>query len=486
VTLKDPNDWFRQNRGPLPTAVPYFETIVQYHISKSPEDQDLQARRINKALLQANQLERQRVVDTLATTWNFPKDAVARFINADPNKYGDELYKDSEYRINEFIEYIKNLDKVRMSTGFKEIDDKIRGINPGEVLGIMGRANVGKTLTITELYNNLVLSKKDTPTVIFSLEMSSTQLQERIIIQALKLQDIDGVSAGKILENQIKLEDPHTMELLEILKSAHKNLVVVDTPGLSVDDMDRILNEIEATKFHEPVQRVIVDHLTIIRSPGKSDYERTSGAIKDFRGMIRRRQKCCGIILIQTSRKGGTGGDPLSMDDARNSGEIEETLDFLVGCWRPELKALAEVEKIRATPVQPVAKLLKDADGKILKDGDGKRMYESDEQAQKRARQEANRMLHLAAKAADEHRGLMFMALLKSRREGRNTVWIYKVVGLNLVFQKEAGASFDQYVGGDEPEDPLNGQTVSPEDIVFEGADLPGRAMLGQPAKGKS
>lgn len=482
LTLKDPNDWFRNERGPLPKPAPYFDSIVQYHIAQCPEDPDLQARRVNKALRTANALEKQRVIDMLSTNWSVPKDVVARFINADPFQFGEELYKDSVYRIDEYVEYVKNLDTVRMSTGFKEIDDKIRGINPGEVMGIMGRANVGKTLTITELCNNLAKSNKDTPTVIFSLEMQSTQLQERMIVQALGMKELNGVSPGRQLEEMIKTNDERAMKSLEWLKEFHKNVIVVDTPGLSVDDMDRILNDIEATKFHAPVQRVIVDHLTIIRTEGKSDYERTSIAIKAFRNMIRRRRTCCGIILIQTSRKGGTGGDPLSMDDARNSGEIEETLDFMVGCWRPELKALAEVEKLRATPLQPQAKLKKDENGRVQKDEEGRRVYESDADAQKRARQEAHRLLKLAADAAAEHRGLMYMALLKSRREGRNTIWIYRVDGLNLIFQKEAGASYDQFVADEDLEDPLEGNDVSPEDIVFPDMELPGKFKLGTPA----
>ena len=45
------------------------------------------------------------------------------------------------------------------------------------------------------------------------------------------------------------------------------------------------------------------------------------------------------LLIAQTSRKAGDGSEEVTVTDARDSGAIEDSADFLIGCWRPELKA---------------------------------------------------------------------------------------------------------------------------------------------------
>ncbi|MBI4165160.1 MAG: hypothetical protein HY508_05430 [Acidobacteria bacterium] len=52
---------------------------------------------------------------------------------------------------------------------------------------------------------------------------------------------------------------------------------------------------------------------------------------KDFRAVV--------LLIAQTSRHAGDGSEEVTVTDARDSGAIEDSADFLIGCWRPELKA---------------------------------------------------------------------------------------------------------------------------------------------------
>ena len=44
------------------------------------------------------------------------------------------------------------------------------------------------------------------------------------------------------------------------------------------------------------------------------------------------------LLIAQTSRSAGDGSGEVTVLDARDSGAIEDSADFLLGCWRPELK----------------------------------------------------------------------------------------------------------------------------------------------------
>lgn len=460
--VKDANDWFgKEKKEALPREMPYYDVIVQYHLSQCPEDPEIQAMRISKALKRASEFEKARSLKTLAEVWGLSEEKISRFLNIKTMDNEEIIFKDTEFRVNEYSEYVKNLDSSRMSTGFIEIDEAIRGINPGEIVGIMGRANSCKTLMATDLFNKQTKLSKDVPTIFFSLEMSSVQLQERMLTQFLGVVGDEANPPAKIVEDLVKANDPTVMAALEQIKTVHQNLVIVDRPGLTVKDMERFIDLAEETVFGKPVGLVIVDHLHIIKNLAKTDYERISSNIKDFRVMVKSRTACAGVILIQTSRKGGSGGDSITMDDARGSGEIEETVDFMIGVWRPELKAIAEIEKIRTEAIGGQPKLKKDENGRIEKREDGARAYETSAEAYARERRERQKRLLIAQKAAEDQRGVIMMQILKSRREGRNAIFMYKMKGLTLEFLRYGGA--DMAVNKDENLlDPLEGQEPKP------------------------
>lgn len=178
---------------------------------------------------------------------------------------------------------------------------------------------------------------------------------------------------------------------------------------------------------------ILVDHLQIMRSEGHNDYARTTAAAKDLRDMTKRR-KIGTIVLVQTSRKGGSGGDPVSMDDGRDSGAIEEVMDFIFGIWRPELKIIQEMEKIRVAPVHPSQKTIRNDSGKPMKDSGGGQARETEAEAIQRARSEKARAIRMMSQMIIELRGLVYLQILKSRRENRNALLVFRIEGLNIEF----------------------------------------------------
>jgi hypothetical protein len=222
-------------------------------------------------------------------------------------------------------------------------------------------------------------------------------------------------------------------------------VVIVDAPGLTAEDMNKLVSLAEANIFNCPVQQVVVDHLNIMKSSGRDPYSKVSNAIKDFRDMIKARGSAAGIILIQTSREGGTGGEPLKLTDARGSGEIEEVVDLLFGIWRPELKARHDVELLKSpgSEGEIVPRAKRDEEGKLIKNESGQNEKETYEEARDRVLKEKEKIIRAKYKQIEELAGHTYLKILKSRREGRDTVFMFILTGLNFILQKNRTESIE-------------------------------------------
>jgi replicative DNA helicase len=65
------------------------------------------------------------------------------------------------------------------------------------------------------------------------------------------------------------------------------------------------------------------------------------------------------LLIAQTSRHAGDGSEEVTVTDARDSGAIEDSADFLIGCWRPELKTGLTPEGFREVKGQLWFRILK-------------------------------------------------------------------------------------------------------------------------------
>ena len=75
------------------------------------------------------------------------------------------------------------------------------------------------------------------------------------------------------------------------------------------------------------------------------------------------------VVALQVSRAGGDGSEPVTIAMLRDSGVLEESLDFLLGGWRPGKAAhLSPEEQVELRDVMRVAilKNRKGQDGRIV------------------------------------------------------------------------------------------------------------------------
>src|SRR5262249_13178858 len=114
-------------------------------------------------------------------------------------------------------------------TGFDDLDGKTAGLQPTELINLAARPAMGKTSFAMSLAQNAAMSG-GWPVLVFSLEMSSTQLAERMLCSEARV-DSSALRRG-MLQNQ------DMSNLTYAAASLSKAPILIDdSPALSVREV---------------------------------------------------------------------------------------------------------------------------------------------------------------------------------------------------------------------------------------------------------
>ena len=228
-------------------------------------------------------------------------------------------------------------------SGFIDLDTITSGWQPSDLVIVAGRPSMGKTAFVLSLIRNASIDH-NLPMGIFSLEMSSLQLVNRLISSEAEL-DSDKIRKGN-------LKDYEWQQLLhktDLLQTAP--IFIDDTPALSILELRAKARRL---KSQHDIQCIIVDYLQLMTS----EYGKTSGNREQEIASISRSLKAVAkelnipvIALSQLSRAVETrGGDKRPvLSDLRESGSIEQDADMVMFIYRAEKYDITEDEDGEST-----------------------------------------------------------------------------------------------------------------------------------------
>jgi replicative DNA helicase len=262
-----------------------------------------------------------------------------------------------------------SIDYEPVHLGFGSLDADIRGISAGQVLGIAARTAVGKTFLLGTISHNFS-ARRDAGSVTLSLEMPGVEWAERALAIATGLapEQIEGLARDGNLASEAR-------GFLTQMDNAR----VVDD-AVSLKDLAAV---IQATReaLTVPLRLVLIDYLGLIDVNARDAYERASAIGKGLKA-VAKAERIAIIVAVQVSRAGGDGSEPVSLAMLRDSGVIEEALDFLLGAWRPgKAPNLSPPDALNLRDVLRVAVLKnrKGLDGRVVDlrfEPDSRRLYE--------------------------------------------------------------------------------------------------------------
>ena len=238
------------------------------------------------------------------------------------------------------IEELKNKEDglSGVPSGFSRLDRVTSGWQKSDLVIIAARPGMGKTALALTMCRNIAIYHK-TPVGIFSLEMSTDQLVNRLIS-----------SESEIPSNKLRkgnLEEYEFVQLHEKIKDlAEAPIYIDDTPGLSVFELRAKARRL--VKNHG-VKIIIVDYLQLMTAGGNKigNREQEISTISRSLKGIAKELKIPVIALSQVNRgvesRTSTSKRPI-LADLRESGAIEQDADIVTFIYRPEYYKIYEWE----------------------------------------------------------------------------------------------------------------------------------------------
>lgn len=249
----------------------------------------------------------------------------------------------------------KNKGKISgVSTGLRDLDNLTKGLQPSDLIILAARPAMGKSSLAMNIAQHVAI-REEKPVAVFNLEMSASQLGNRIIWSEAHI-DGDKIRSGN-LEG-----DDWPLIARVIGRVSRSPLYIDDTPGITVTE---IRAKCRKLRLEHGLGLVVIDYLQLMQSGKKSDSRQQEIAeISRSLKVLAKELDVPIIALSQLSRAttSRTGNKP-QLSDLRESGAIEQDADIVMFIHRPgyyddtvENKDLAEliVAKHRNGPTETI------------------------------------------------------------------------------------------------------------------------------------
>jgi replicative DNA helicase len=233
---------------------------------------------------------------------------------------------------------------VGIATGFVDLDRKLGGLHPSDLIVLAGRPSMGKTSLATNVAFCAAKSYKPPPApeirnvaedgalvAFFSLEMSAEQLATRILAEE------SGVSSDRIRRGDVSHEDFDRFVQASQRLAAVK-LFIDDTPALSVS---AVRTRARRLMRQQGLGLIIIDHLQLLRPSNqlRAQDNRVQEISEITRGLkaLAKELNVPVLALSQLSRAVEQREDkrPI-LADLRESGSIEQDADVVMFIFREE------------------------------------------------------------------------------------------------------------------------------------------------------
>ena len=214
-------------------------------------------------------------------------------------------------------------------TGFIDLDYKLSGLQPSDLVLVAARPSMGKTAFVLNIAQ-YVAFKKDKCTAIFSLEMSKEQLVNRLFSLESQV-DAQALRTGN-------MKDSDWEKLIEAAGIiGQSNLIIDDTPSISISELR---SKCRKYKMEHGLDLIIIDYLQLMSGSVGGRSESRQQEISDISRSLKalaRELSVPVIALSQLSRAVEQRPDHRPMlSDLRESGAIEQDADVVMFIYRDD------------------------------------------------------------------------------------------------------------------------------------------------------
>ena len=232
----------------------------------------------------------------------------------------------------------KNQDAIRgVPTGCPDLDSVLSGLHKSDLIILAARPSVGKSSLMLDIARNAAV-KHNIPVGIFSLEMSSEQLVDRMLSAE------SYINSWKIRTGAIHAEEDFAKvrDALEVLSKAP--IYIDDKPGQNILSMRAVARRL---KRERGIGLIIVDYLQLMAPTNTRQSDSMVQQVTEISRSLKqlaRELEVPVLALSQLSRAVEQRGGKPRLSDLRDSGSIEQDADVVMFIHRDD-KATTEGDK---------------------------------------------------------------------------------------------------------------------------------------------
>ncbi len=212
-------------------------------------------------------------------------------------------------------------------TGFTELDELTNGLHPGQMIVIAARPGMGKSTLGLDFLRSCSI-KNRLPSVVFSLEMSKSEIVMRLLSAEAKIKLAD-MRSGRMSD------DDWTRLARRMSEISEAPLYIDDSPNLT---MMEIRAKARRLKQKSGLRLVVIDYLQLMTSGKK--VESRQQEVSEFSRQLKLLAKEIEVPVVAMSQlnrgpEQRTDKKPM-LSDLRESGAIEQDADMVILLHRPD------------------------------------------------------------------------------------------------------------------------------------------------------
>jgi replicative DNA helicase len=230
---------------------------------------------------------------------------------------------------SEILEHIEALeekgsDLTGLSTGFVDLDRKLAGLQPANLVVVAARPAMGKSSLATGIAINV--AQAGDPVAIFSLEMSKEEVVQRI------LSSVGRVDSMKLRSGQL---GPLWQRVVDAAGKMYRAPIFIDdSPVVTVTD---IRAKCRRLKRRSGLSLVVVDYLQLMQASTRENRQQEISEITRNLKNLARELKVPILAVSQLNRSLESREDKRPrLSDLRESGAIEQDADVVMFIYRHE------------------------------------------------------------------------------------------------------------------------------------------------------
>lgn len=222
--------------------------------------------------------------------------------------------------------YAKNINRLTLKTGIKELDEKQR-ITIGMSFGIIAAPGVGKTSIALQMLHSM--SKDGELCIFFSYDMYAAHVIQKIVQKHWEGDDIERVFKEYEAGNEIYIQ-----KVEELIVKEYPNVEFCFETGQTIQDIYSVIRDAELKRGMK-CKFVVIDYNELVITDVADPTQSSNKTAQNIRELASKEQVCV-LSLFQPSKMTGDPSSEITSYRAAKGGSgIEQSVSLMFGISRP-------------------------------------------------------------------------------------------------------------------------------------------------------